>query len=225
VINLKYKKDSLIAKLKEKEPNLAETTYNGVTILSWATTEEGKKPGGGAFLDDSNIVVGTEDTVKAVIDVYQKKGKSVLNNPDLAPLIKKANKKAMIWSAFLFPPESMQKLAAQNPMVSSLEALKSMTMNFDYKNKNVVVEIMAMGPEEAKIKEIASMLNGLKALGGAAAAQEPLVGELLNKIEISSAADHIKISASLSEDLIQKLSEKVKPKPKPEEIPAPEKQN
>jgi hypothetical protein len=64
---------------------------------------------------------------------------------------------------------------------------------------------------------MAAALNGFKALGAGAAAKEPLLGELLNKIEISSEADHVKINASIPEELLRNLSEKLKgEKAKPE---------
>jgi len=42
------------------------------------------------------------------------------------------------------------------------------------------------------------------------AAQDPNVGELLSRIEITSGTDHVKINANIPEDLINKLKEKTK---------------
>jgi hypothetical protein len=42
-----------------------------------------------------------------------------------------------------------------------------------------------------------------------AAAQKPELGELLNKIEISSTEDHVKIYCSLPEELINKLKSSI----------------
>ena len=40
-----------------------------------------------------------------------------------------------------------------------------------------------------------------------AATEKPEIGELINKIDITSTADHVKIYASIPEDLINKLKE------------------
>lgn len=62
-----------------------------------------------------------------------------------------------------------------------------------------------MSDNEENNKKIADALNGFKALGGMVAAQKPELGELLNKIEISSTTDHVKIYCSLPEELLNKL--------------------
>jgi hypothetical protein len=59
---------------------------------------------------------------------------------------------------------------------------------------------------------MADMLNGLKALGAMGASKEPELGQLLNGIQLSSAADHVKLTFSLSEELLNKLGAKAKDK-------------
>lgn len=211
VINLRYNKDTVVAAIKAQAPELKEENYNGFSVLTFER-KEGKHPTSGVLLDDSNIVFGTEERVKAVIDLYQKKGENILKNQDLAPLFKTVKKDALVWSAIAFPPDAMKTLVSKNPMLSSLEDLKSLTMYFDYQNKAVLAEIKAMGGDEAKNKQIAELLNGLKAMGAIAAAKEPAAGELLNKIEISSGADHVKIYANIPEELMTQLGEKMKKK-------------
>ena len=71
-----------------------------------------------------------------------------------------------------------------------------------------------MSRDETKNAQVGDFLNGIKAMGGMAAAQDPNVGELLSRIEISSEADHVKIHASIPEDLINKLKEKTAGKEK-----------
>ena len=107
-------------------------------------------------------------------------------------------------------------------MLGAFSDIRSIILSFDYKDKNVLAEIKAMSPDEAKNKQMADALNGFKALGAGAAAKEPLVGELLNKIEIGSASDHVKISANIPEALIQNLSQKMKVK-RPQGEPEPKK--
>jgi hypothetical protein len=87
-------------------------------------------------------------------------------------------------------------------------------MYFDYKNQNIVAEIMAMSPDPDSNKQVADALTGIKSFGAMAAGEKPEIGELLNKIEISSGADHVTIHAEIPEELIQKLQADI---PKEEE--------
>lgn len=205
VVNLRYNKDILLAKLKEKSEGLTEEAYSGVTIYKNLEPEEKGRTGVGAFLDESNIVIGSESGVKGVIDCYQKKAESVLKNEELGKIMKGVNRSAMVWSAFAIPPEAMKEAAEKNPMMGSLAGITAVSLTFDYNNKTYQAELKAMGASEEQNKQMADLLTGLKSLGGAAASQDPAVGELMNKITISSAADNVKISASLPEDLIEKL--------------------
>jgi hypothetical protein len=234
VANLKYNKDLLLAKMKkEAKSEIKEEPYNGVTLYLASKPETGKN-GAGAFLDASNVAMGTEDMVKQVIDIYQKKADNVWKNETLAAVIKTSNTNAMVWSAFAIPPEAMQKMAQQNPMMSSLEGMKAVTMFFDFKDKALSLEIKLAGGEAAKNKQLADMMTGFKALGAGAAAKNPDVGDLLNRIEISAGADFVKINAAIPEDLLQKLTKSAAQKvegmmaPKaaePKEEPAEEKKD
>jgi len=233
VVSMKYNKDLLLAKMKKEGSEVKEEVYNGVTIYSGVKVESSKNPASGAFLDPTMAVFGTDAMVKKVIDVYQKKAENILKNEALAAVIKTANKNALVWSAFVIPPDATKKLSQQNPMMSSLEGIKAIILFFDYRDKSFLMEIKASGGEAAKNKQLADMLTGFKALGAGAAAKNPDVGELLNRIEISSGPDFVKLNAGLSEDILQRLTKSaaqkvegmIKPKEEPKEEPAKEKKN
>lgn len=215
LLNLKYKKDVLLATIKKQEPAIQEEDYNGITIYSGGEGAA-KRPASGAFLDDSNIILGNKEAVKAVIDVYQKKSENVLKSEELSALIKNANKDALLWSALLFPPEVMKQLTDQNPMLKSLEGISSLLIYFDYKNKSIFAEIKAMSSDETKNKQLTALLNGLKVGGTLASTKDQDVADLMNKIEITSGPDHIRIYANIPEDLLTKLGEKMKKEKKGE---------
>jgi len=204
VVNMKYDKDKLLAKLKEKATNVTEEVYEGLTLYTVPEADE-KKPMSGVFYDASNIIFGEAKDVKAVIDVVKKGGENVLKNDALAALLKTADKSAMVWAAVAFPPDMMKSLAAQNPMASSLENMKSVLLALNYKAKALQIEIKGMGGDAEKNKQTADALNGLKALGAMASAEKPEIGELVNKIEVTSSAEFVKIAASLSDELLTKL--------------------
>ena len=205
IVNLKYDKDKLLAKLKEKATNVAGETYEGLTLYTVTEADE-KKPMSGVFYDASNIIFGEAKDVKAVIDVVKKGADSILKNEALTALLKSADQTAMLWAAAVLPPEAMKAMAAQNPMASSLAGLKSVLLALDYKNKALRIEIKGMGGDAEKNKQTADALNGLKALGAMAAGEKPEIGELVNKIEVTSSAEFIKIAALLPDELLTKLS-------------------
>lgn len=136
IINLKYNKDMILAKLKDKAKNVREETYNGVTIYSGV---EAGMPGAmapaGAFLDDSNIVLGSAKSVKAVIDVYQKKAGSVLKSDAMKGLLKAVNTSAVAWGAVIIPQDMLKLQAEKNPMLKDLVGLTGLTVSFDYANR------------------------------------------------------------------------------------------
>ncbi len=208
ILNLKYDKDAVMAliraKVEEEGQELQEEQYAEYTLYkAWEKDESGAF----AFIDDSNVVMGNEAPVKAVLDVLGKKKDNVFKNNELSALINKTNKDAMFWGAMLIPPDAMEKAAAENPMMGAMKEINAVALYFDYKDQNLIAEIMAMGPNAESNKKVAEALNGIKAFGGMAAAEKPEIGELLNKIEISSGDDHVKIYASIPEELINKLKE------------------
>jgi hypothetical protein len=209
LVNLKYDKERLLAVLQKERGEMTTEEYGGLTIYK-STEPAEKKPVSGVFLDESNILFGTDVAVKKVIDVQQKKSDNVWKSESLSTLLKGMNTSAMIWGGISVPPEAMKEASSQNPMLSAFSDIRSVILSFDYRDSNILAEIKAMSPDEAKNKQMADALNGFKALGAGAAAKEPQLGELLSKIEIGSAGDHVKITANIPEALIQSLSQKMK---------------
>ena len=204
IVNMKYDQAKLLAKLKEKATNVTEEVYEGLTLYTVPETGE-KKPMSGVVYDASNIILGEAKDVKAVIDVVKKGGENILKNDVLAALLKTADKTAMVWAAIAFPPDMMKTLAAQNPMASSLESMKSLLIALNYNSKALQIEIKGMGGDAEKNKQTADALNGLKALGAMASTEKPEIGELVNKIEVTSSPEFVKIAANIPEELLTKL--------------------
>jgi len=210
VINLKYDKETVLPlikeKVKEEGQEIEEMEYEGITLYKmWKEGESGAF----AFIDESNAVVGNETPVKAVLDIVNKKGESVFANDQLSSLIDKTNKKAMLWGAILIPAEAMEKAASENPMLSSMKSVNAVVLYFDYKNQNILADIMMMSSDAEANQKVVDALNGIKAFGSMAAAEKPEIGELVNKIEITAEADHVKIHATIPEELINKLKEEI----------------
>jgi hypothetical protein len=205
VISMNYDRKRLLAKIKQEQPGMGETTYSGVTVHT-GMKGSGDTLFSGAFLDDTRAVFGDEAMVKAVIDVHQKKEDNVLKNRTLSALIEETNQKAMVWSAITISPDDMKNAAARNPMMHNFEGINAMTLFFDYYNQMLDMEIKILGGDQDKNRHRADMLTGLRALGAGAAAGNPDMGEFLNRIDILAAPDFVTIRAKVPEDLIQRLS-------------------
>ncbi len=205
IVNLTYNKDNFLALMKDKAPEVQSESYNGVTIYSNLDGSETKPTTRAAFLDDSNIIFGSDAGVKGIIDVYQKKAESAMKNADMKAILKKVDKSAIAWGAFAIPPDLLKKGAESIPQLKVLEGVKAMTMSFDHRLSNYVADIRTMGGTEEQNKNLSSTLNGLKGLGAMMAAQEPAAGDLLNAIEVSSGKDFTRLYISLSEEVMDKL--------------------
>jgi len=215
IFNLKYDKDLLLEYLKQETKELKKEDDNGITIYTvkewdYTVAEEKKhKKITAAFLDESTIIYGDENHVKAAIDVFHKKAENIFKNETLAPLIKQANTEALLWGALYYPfQKNIKQMTAQNPMLEGLEELKTGLLSLDYNNNIFTADIKVMGGDEAKIQKAAEFLNGLKAMGAMVDAKEPALGELLNAVEITSTAAYVNIFARIHEDLLNKLIEK-----------------
>jgi hypothetical protein len=207
IVNLKYNKDSLLAVMKEKAPEFRTESYNGVTIYSDLDGSETKQTTRAAFLDDSNILVGSEAGVKGIIDVHQKKAESVMKNDNMKAILKKVDKSAIAWGAFAIPPELIKKGAESIPQLKDLEGVKALTMSFDERLSKYIADIRTMGGTEEQNKNLGDTLNGLKGLGSMMGGQEPAFGEFLNAVEISSGKDFTRLYISLSQEVLDKLGQ------------------
>ncbi len=205
LVNLRYEKDALLELLKGNVVELAEEDHSGITLYKGRPDGWSPRTVCGAFLDVSNILVGTEAAVKAVVDVYQKRAGSMARNEELGRALKTVNKSAIAWGGLIVPADSAGKAAEENPMFKVMEGVTALTMSFDYKNRNLLVDMRTMGGSKEQNANLASTLNGLKGLGAMMAGQEPALGEALAGIEITSGADYVRLYASLPEELLKKL--------------------
>ncbi len=210
IINLKYNRETLLSLVKEKmekEEQLLEEEYAGYKIYSVKKGEEGVSF---SFIDDSNLFAGDEISVKSGLDVLQKKKDNVFKNEALSSLIAKTNKEAILWGAVAIPHEAQEKVASANPFLSALKDIHALSLGFDYRNKNIIVEIKAMSSDPSKNHEVADFLNSIKTMGAMTTIQDFNLGELLDKIEITSGPDHVRIYARFPENFFEELKSKLK---------------
>ena len=208
----------------EEEHELSEEEYNGFTIYTVREEEEeeehgeeekehGKKHekgGSFSFLDESNIAVGDKNSVKSVIDVLQKKKENVFKNEGFSSLLTKIDKDAIFWGAALIPSEEINKAISEKPELIILEAVNAASVSLGYKNKNIIADIKIMSSDPMKNQELADNLNGYKSMAALIQIQDLNMAEILDRIEITSFPDHVKIYTSFPEDLPQTIIDKLK---------------
>ena len=211
IVNLKYDPAKLLAVLNKNQEVMAEEKYRGLDIYTMKN-EDPAKAARLAFLNQNNILFGSPLQLKKAIDLNLDKGKSVLQTASLMKYVDKLDKKSMFWLALGNIPEKMKSAPAGGMMPVDLSKAEAFTAFLDYKGKTFSGEFRLISYNEAGNKQIADMLNGLKSLGAMGSAKDPDLGQLLNSIQLSSAADHIKLTFSLSEELMNKMSAKAKDK-------------
>jgi hypothetical protein len=203
IINLTYNKDLLLSLIKEE--------------LAKEKEEEHEKGGSFSFLDESNIAVGDKNSVKSVIDVLQKKKENVFKNEGFSSLLTKIDKEAIFWGAALIPPDAINEVISEKPELIILEAVNAASVSLDYKNKNIIADIKIMSSDPMKNQELADNLNGYKSMAALIQIQDLNMAEILDRIEITSFPDHVKIYTSFPEDLPQTIIDKLKMKKTKEE--------
>ena len=211
----------------EEEHKLIEEEYNGFTIYTFRDEceeeeeeehgEEEKEHGkkheerrSFSLLDESNIAVGDKNSVKSVIDILQKKKENVFKNEGFSSLLTKIDKEAIFWGAALIPPDAINEVISEKPELIILEAVNAASVSLDYKNKNIIADIKIMSSDPMKNQELADNLNGYKSLAALIQIQDLNMAEILDRIEITSFPDHVKIYTSFPEDLPQTIIDKLK---------------
>ena len=213
VINLKYDREAVLAKLREEAKGIDESDYEGLVIYAIPVpVEEQREKPYFAFLDPSNIAFGSKAGVMAVIDIVRKKADSVLKSAEMSPVLKSADTEALAWGAFALSGELVDKMIEDNAMLAPFKGVTGLLMAFDYKSGSMLIDFRTRGGTPENNKNLADSLNGLKAMGALAAGQEPLVGELLGRIDITSGADFVRVHADIPQEVMDKLQQAAKSK-------------
>ncbi len=209
----------------EEEHEMIEEEYNGFTIYTVREEEEKEKEehgeedkehekkhegGSFSFLDESNIAVGNENSVKSVIDVLQEKKENVFKNEGFSSLLTKIDKKAIFWGVALIPNDAIKEAISEKPELIILEAVNAASVSLDYKNKNIIADINIMSSDPMKNQELADNLNGYKSMAALIQIQDLNMAEILDRIEITSLPGHVRIYTSFPEDLPQTIIDKLK---------------
>ena len=218
VVNLKYDPNKILDLLKQNQMTLSQDAYNGIIVYSVKDSEQKLVKNGKdfrfAFLNGSNIALGTPDQVKMAIDLSKGKGVSARKSKALDACLEKIDRNAMFWMALTTMPESVKNQSKAGGMFPvDLSKAESFLGFIDYRDKALSVEFQLISRNEPGNKQLADTLNGFKAIGAMGLGKDPKnaeFGELLNSIVITASADSLKLKLAISEQLMNKLGEKAK---------------
>jgi hypothetical protein len=208
IARLNYSKDLIINNLKKEGFEIQEVKYEGMTI--YGGIDKKNKKTKMVFLDKDHIVVGSEGSLKSIIDLYKGKGENIYKNAKLMDLMKDINQASFLWGCFLIPEKALKKATTKNPQAKIFESIESSSFFIDYENKKYSGQLNLFSSDETKNKQIVDFLNGIKAMIGMGKAQDPDFQELLENIKISAGPTGINFTVELAEDLLMRLREKSK---------------
>ncbi|MDD8020368.1 MAG: hypothetical protein PHU81_04160 [Acidobacteriota bacterium] len=210
VINLKYQQDKLMPPgTTDKNPEIK--TYNGISYFPMIESE-GKTIVCLAFLDSSNLALGSEGAIKKIIDVYNGKVPNLLSNKNIQPVIKDLNTRAMTFGWLMVPSQLLESEFNENPSMAPLSKVRSVSSFSDYKNSSYMTEIKIYAGQKDDLKPIADILSGFKSLGLGLGNQTPQLAEVIQGIEITTTEKYLKIFISLNEEQVEAIGKLIKEK-------------
>lgn len=209
LVNLKYDRSKLVPADSQQESNLE--FYEGIPFFPFIEIEE-SAVGCLAFLDGSNLAIGSEKAVKKVIDVYKGKTPNLLSSQEKRRFLKDINLNSLTFGWLTVPSGLLKAGSGDNPAFKLMEKVRYLSSFTDYRQQAYTAEIKVYAESKETHQQIAETLSGLKALGLGLSGQTPEIGQALNSLEITSSERYVKVFLSLKEDLIESLKKVLKEK-------------
>jgi len=203
-ISVKYNKKDLLELIKNEKAYQNVVNYEGKNIYFNNEDKEAF-----SFVEDDIIIISNKsDNIKLMIDTANNKLKSIQANNKIMSYIDEVKGKGLVYLSFIIP-ESERKPVNAGMMNIDLSKAEAFVGYLNYNDSIFSGEFKLISNDETANSQIATSLNGLKGFG---AMLGPEVSELLNKINISSTPNFVKFSFEISEELINKVENKMKAK-------------
>lgn len=207
LINLKYDRSKLIPEDQKDESNLE--FYEGVPYFPFIEIEE-SAVACLAFLDDSNLAIGSEQAIKKVVDVFRGKSPNLLTSQEKRPYFKDINMKALTFGWVTVPAGLFQSEDGNNPAFKLAEKVRYLSSFSDYRQPVYSLELKIYAGNKKEHQQIGETLSGLKALGLGLSGQTPEIGQILESLEITASDRYVKVYLSLNEEIIDLLKQRLK---------------
>lgn len=208
LLNINYDQEKMIGFIKKKGGTFTAETYNGVTcfrVSSFSASGESNDNLFG-FVDNSLMVGGGAEAVQKTIDLIKGKGgKSLKDNPKLEKHLGDMDTGAIV-SFLMALPDNFKKVHDAGMFKVDLSEAQVIIGTADYESGTWELEIKMISPNGEANEQLVNTLNGLKGMGAMAG---PEAAELVNNITFSHTADSIKMTVVATQELVEKLQEKV----------------
>jgi hypothetical protein len=193
-------------KTKAQTPVFEFTYTDGTHVLMIPESDSNKLSKGIAFIKPSEIALGDQDSLKALLDArLNPQQLGIEANPVLAPLVNSMNPNEMFWFAG-DAASILAKAPTNTPFGGSISAIQNVvgTLNLD---DAVVGKITATATNADAAQKLTDVARGFVALGQLAGDQNPDLTELLKGINISVDKDKNQISLVMNFpfELLEKL--------------------
>ena len=202
VAGLKYNKEKLLNYIKSEGAKFTEEIYDGLTLYKM---EEKGKIMNVAFPDAGHILMASDSMVKKAVALFKGKGKSVLQNEKQKEYMSKLNNNALFSMVFNIPEQMRVK---QNMGMGEVDFSKAECfLGSAWRSGSAYeVDLKLLSKNEEGNAKLVSLFGMVKMMG----ANQPDYKELIEGIKISSDANMIHLTMSISDEFLKKMKDKTK---------------
>jgi len=199
------------------EVDVAEEQYGGKAL--YTNPEDPKQRM--AFMADGLMAVASKPFIEKMIDTHAGRARNITENSEMMELINRVNQDVMIWGCGKLPQKMKEEATGGNPMMAAFNDVGAIifTLNDLDANGGLDINLQALCSTAEGAKSAGEALNGFKMMGAAMAASEPLFGEFLDAITIEPTGDLVAISASIPQELLDKMIDKKNEMAAPDQEP------
>ena len=174
-----------------------------------------------AFVDSSTILAGDTGEVRRAID-RMKTGKVTKAAGGILDGVTDLAARNDLWMVLEIPASAWKEAPPQMAQMFSGVTTTEMGMSF---GQGLGIQISIRAKDETSAKSIGQGLQGLLAIGAMSQSDNPQVGEMMKKIQITSEGQRVKLALSLDRSELEKIvreSQAARPAPTTAPTRAPE---
>lgn len=208
VLDLSYNREKFLnllkEKLEEKKKEYNTEAYKDVPILTIKDDNNNEKVL--AFINDHTLAAGKSETIRQSVDLFKGEGKNILDSDKMKSFAKVLGKGEIVSFAFVIPEELKKVHDIFGMLQADLSKAEIVFGFIDYAKSTWSGEFNLVSHNAEANALLVSTLNGTL---GAARLASPEAGELVDSITFTSSADVIKLKFSISENLAEKMQERI----------------
>jgi hypothetical protein len=173
----------------------------GTTIYTFGL--DSRSPGALAFLDDHDILLGTERAVEGAI--ARQVERAAMQAGTISELMGRVKPGSTFWIVGDETVLSALQGAAQSGPTMALPALKSLVVTGDL-DPDVTVSIVGDAADAAGAKNVAEIVRGLVGILSLQAGQKPELAQLASAVTVATDSNQVHVDARIPYSLVEALS-------------------